>query len=386
MLCTSFHSVAALASTAWQRIELHFTIEHKASSLIRNLVRYYERTLPWNLREITQGLNLVSCKKIQKKLLIGVDEAGYGPNLGPLLVAGSAWLIPQELEESEFCELLSSSFQPSAWRANCQHVPLGDSKRIYQAGSGLKSLEIGLLTIMSTLEQKATDLESLIRGISLQPLGLDSNPPWYRELSTITVPSDPSLTAEIERLKQVALTTLHRHDIELVTCRATIITEPEFNSRAKQWNSKGRVLSLATLDLVSQLLQSCDYQQAEIYCDRQGGRKNYLPLLLEWMPDSWFFETKQTLTRSSYKARSQHELEIHFTIGGDSFPPTGLASMMAKYLRERLMEAFNAFWARLCPDLKPTAGYPQDAVRFRQTIEPIAQQNSLALESWWRMR
>ena len=30
-------------------------------------------------------------------LIIGVDEAGYGPNLGPLAVCATAWRIPSEL-------------------------------------------------------------------------------------------------------------------------------------------------------------------------------------------------------------------------------------------------------------------------------------------------
>jgi hypothetical protein len=42
--------------------------------------------------------------------------------------------------------------------------------------------------------------------------------------------------------------------------------------------------------------------------------------------------------------------------------------MVSKYLRELAMEAFNAFWAEQVPNLAPTAGYPQDAVRFRAEI------------------
>jgi ribonuclease HII len=325
-------------------------------------------------------------RQTKKKLLIGVDEAGYGPNLGPLLIGGSAWLVPRDLGEIEFFQLLANSFHTSAWCPACQHVPLGDSKKLYQAGSGLRSLEIGLLTMLSTMGQSANNLESMLRLVSTDQLGVPGNPPWYHAISAVNVPSDTSFLAEIDRLRQVALEKLDQHDIELVACRATILTEPDFNQRVSQCDSKGRVLSLATLDLVSQLLQSNGYEQAEIYCDRQGGRKNYLPLLLEWQPDSWFVETAQSSTRCSYRTTASPQLEIHFTVGGDSFPPTALASMIAKYLRERLMEAFNEYWAEQCPGLKPTAGYPQDAQRFRQAIEPIAQQNSLATETWWRFK
>jgi len=42
--------------------------------------------------------------------------------------------------------------------------------------------------------------------------------------------------------------------------------------------------------------------------------------------------------------------------------------MTAKYLRETAMRAFNAFWAERVPGLRPTAGYPGDARRFREEI------------------
>ena len=34
-------------------------------------------------------------------LLIGTDEAGYGPNLGPLVVAATAWRVDTPAEDAE---------------------------------------------------------------------------------------------------------------------------------------------------------------------------------------------------------------------------------------------------------------------------------------------
>ena len=39
--------------------------------------------------------------------------------------------------------------------------------------------------------------------------------------------------------------------------------------------------------------------------------------------------------------------------------------MTAKYLRELAMRAFNEFWCARVPGLRPTAGYPVDARRFK---------------------
>ena len=60
--------------------------------------------------------------------------------------------------------------------------------------------------------------------------------------------------------------------------------------------------------------------------------------------------------------------------------------MLAKYLRERMMESFNAFWQSYFPEIRPTAGYPMDAKRFRAEIESKAIELGLPLEQWWRCK
>jgi ribonuclease HII len=73
-------------------------------------------------------------------------------------------------------------------------------------------------------------------------------------------------------------------------------------------------------------------------------------------------------------------------MGGESFLPVALASMTAKYLRELAMTAFNSFWQQQQPDLRPTAGYPQDARRFAGEIDEIRQQLEIENDLLWRCR
>ena len=64
--------------------------------------------------------------------------------------------------------------------------------------------------------------------------------------------------------------------------------------------------------------------------------------------------------------------------------PAALASMASKYLRELAMRAFNEFWRRRVEGLHPTAGYPQDAKRFKADI--AAAQTALGIDDdlLWR--
>ena len=68
-------------------------------------------------------------------------------------------------------------------------------------------------------------------------------------------------------------------------------------------------------------------------------------------------------------------MRIHFPIkADDNFMAVALASMASKYLREVLMESLNRYFMDLYkPDdnseLKPTAGYWTDGLRFINDIE-----------------
>lgn len=323
------------------------------------------------------------------RIVIGVDEAGYGPNIGPMLVAGTAWRVPTAIDEDAFVELLSHNFHTAAWTENCQHVPLGDSKQLYSPSSGLRSLEAGLLAMLSHVSP------DIARGTLTNLLqSLDCFGPWHAG-STLSIPAwlgqlpeemplhvSPS---EILRLSQTALNCLSGHGIELLSVRAAVILESQFNQAVAQLGSKGRLLSSVTMHVVMQLLSNHQEQAVEVFCDRQGGRKKYACVLLEAMPDEWFDTLAEQPVRSSYRRQRSPSLTFHFSVGGDSFAPTALASMTAKYLRERLMGGVNRYWQSHIANLQPTAGYPLDAKRFRSQIESTAAGLGHSVDQWWRV-
>ena len=322
------------------------------------------------------------------RIVIGVDEAGYGPNIGPLIIAGTAWRVPDEIGEIDFAALLKKHFSTRPWSEGCTHVPLGDSKQLYTPAVGLRTLEAGLLALLEQLAHVSQERFSGF-GCILQRIAHTAGNPWlndelawYSKLPTELPVALP--TEEIGRLAEMARKRLAKWGIELLAVRATIVTESKFNRMIDKFGSKGRLLSTVTMELVSELLKDFDHCAVEVFCDRQGGRKKYSCVLLESMPDDWFDTLDESPHRSSYRRQRDPELKFHFSVGGDSFPPTALASMTAKYLRERLMSSINEFWCSHVADLKPTAGYPNDAKRFRDQIEPVACRLGHAVQDWWR--
>jgi ribonuclease HII len=328
-----------------------------------------------------------------RRIVIGVDEAGYGPNLGPLVIAASAWSIPATMSEEEFTRTLAEDFRPSPWRKHGTHVPLGDSKKLYQPSTGLQSLELGLLALAGQLGWKEPTLGGWLQRLcgtngdfSCEPTSGDAHGlmrlPWYAPLD-VPVPGS-ALAEDVARLVEWAGERLRLREMRLVALRARIVTEREFNQAVSRLGSKGTLLSKATLNLVTELTSQFAQSDLEVFCDRQGGRKKYSGVLVDAMPDDWFDVLQERDARSSYRRLRSPAFRIHFSVGGDSFPPTALASMAAKYVRERLMELLNGYWRSVVPTVQPTAGYPVDAKRFRAQIEARARELGHQPEDWWR--
>jgi hypothetical protein len=122
-------------------------------------------------------------------------------------------------------------------------------------------------------------------------------------------------------------------------------------------------------------------------CDKHGGRNHYAPLLVDAF--------SQTLVQVQIESRAVSryrlplfgfDVQITFQCQGESFMPTALASMTAKYVRELAMRAFNEYWCERVPDLRPTAGYPGDSRRFKRAIAAVQAALGIDDQVLWRRR
>ena len=151
--------------------------------------------------------------------------------------------------------------------------------------------------------------------------------------------------------------------------------------------SKGAALSHLTLDLIAELMQPLGNGPISVLCDKHGGRNRYAALLNEHFFEGFVEVRGEGRQSSTYRfGPRERRVEFQFRAKAESCLPAALASMASKYLRELAMEAFNAFWTARVPNLAPTAGYPQDARRFRAEI--AAKQRELGIDETilWRKK
>jgi ribonuclease HII len=319
-------------------------------------------------------------------LVIGTDEAGYGPNLGPLVVAATAWRLaaaPPDAAESlaralaDVDTLLAAAgTRPPLW---------GDSKQVYRGGKGFDALERGVCVGLLLTDAGDTSMwHGLERAVGPISAGGDE----WRDLATRALPR----VAAIDACRPLAATVRERlaaHGVALerIACRG--IYPAEFNGLLDTGSNKSDILSAATLDLASRLREQAAAVPTLVWCDRHGGRKAYGGLVSRHFDAALVQAVEETPTRSVYLVPGADDngpaaCRVEFCVGGESRGPVALASMTAKYVRELAMEAFNAFWSARVPGLRATAGYPLDAARWRRDAAAALAAAGIADDRFWR--
>jgi len=318
--------------------------------------------------------------------LIGTDEAGYGPNLGPLVVSASVWEVPEGVSGEGLYPLLADVIADRLERRGPNgRVAIADSKLLYQSGKGLRHLERGLLAALALLNQRPRGWRGLWEALAPEDAGQRESIPWYAGYdAAVPVDNEPAAVEQAAALLQSGLAAA---GVRLVQLRSRAVFEEPFNRLLQQHGSKGEALSHVTLGLVAELCQPLGAGPITVICDKHGGRNRYARLLAEHFSGCLFEVCAEGRQRSIYRfGPADRRMEVRFQAKGESHVPTALASMASKYLRELAMEALNAFWRRRVAGLRATAGYPQDAKRFKAQI--AAAQGQLGIEDrlLWRMR
>jgi hypothetical protein len=318
--------------------------------------------------------------------LIGTDEAGYAPNLGPLVISASVWWVEDAAAGEDLYKPLRSVVCRAPLRKQpLRRVAIGDSKALYRPPHGLSLLERGVLAALGTLDCFPLTWDEIWQALDADATTHLGRLPWHVDYCL-------KLPAEADGEELVALVPKLRRGFEkagvrLIAVRSAAVFPERFNQCTDQFGNKGEALSKLTLGLVEQLLELCPGESVLIVCDKHGGRNHYGRLLQEQFPDPLVEVRRESPAESVYCWGPPHRrIEIRFRMGGEEFLPAALASMASKYLRELAMRAFNDFWCTRVPQLQPTAGYPVDAVRFKAAIRETQAELGIDDRILWRAR
>jgi ribonuclease HII len=310
-------------------------------------------------------------------LLIGMDEAGYGPNLGPLVITVTVWEVPGSPSEFDCWTALKSVVSRPGERNDGERLLVGDSKEVYSPARGLSRLEESVLVLLSSILSPQASFQALQQTLAAETIVL-SDEPWYAE--ELAVPFSSEINPElVTRWKQES----ESAGIKLRFVRSDVVLTERYNQTVERYDNKGLALSRMSLALLRTVWNPDDKDSTLIIADKHGGRNRYDELLAEVLDDKFIFRLAEGMDMSRYRVGTadlcfQTKAEAHF--------PVAVASMISKYLRELAMTCFNRYWQSHIPGLKPTKGYPVDARRFREAVAEKQKELAIPDEKFWRVR
>jgi len=322
-------------------------------------------------------------------IVAGIDEAGLGPVMGPLVVSAAVFDVPAERADASMWSLLAGSVCRSPSRRRGL-IALGDSKKLYgglRAANGLEHLERGVLTMLACCGHRPATLEELLAHVAPQTAGPARDCPWYAALD---LPLPHSIDPTSLRLDANSLQTkCAAVGLRVLGLHSEPVLEDEFNRTIDITNNKSNLL----FDIASRLLMRIwtlipPGETARVFVDHQGGRVHYLPGLQRVFEGCRFKIREESETASVYAfGDAQRSMELSFQVQAeDRQLPVALASMVSKYVRELFMTLLNRFWARQLPGLAPTAGYYADGNRFYKEIQPLLEQMNIPSRRVYRSR
>ncbi len=319
-------------------------------------------------------------------IVAGIDEAGFGPVLGPLVVSAAAFSVPDDRAGESMWRMLSGAVTQRASKRPTR-IAIADSKKLYgglRGAAGLENLERGVLAMLGTRGLLPQSLAGLLEIVCPPAVIEAQRRRWYEGVN-ISLPRNLSVL-EATLAANALDVAMRQADVKLLTIRSEVVFEPEFN-RLTQAANKSVVLFDVTCRLLMRLWQT-GKKDMLIHVDRHGGRIHYLEPLARAFEGCAFKVIEESADHSAYQmAAGGRTAEIHFHVESERLHmPVALASMTSKYLRELFMRVYNSFWAQQVPGLSPTAGYYADGKRFYQQILPTAETMGIDRQTLYRLR
>lgn len=323
------------------------------------------------------------------RVLAGVDEAGLGPLLGPLTIGYSAFRVP--MGTSDLWEAMAGAVSREV-DVDAERVVVADSKHVFTRNArGERRLETTALAFLALLGEgrrpPAAGVD-LLDGPLAPRAELLARHPWYAHLPR-RLPQWVDAGA-LELRAELLRRALAKACLELLDAGVRVVPAGELNHSYEHTGNKATTVWEKSAEILQHLWKRFGRDGLWVVVDRHGGRVHYAGPLMRSFPRAEVSQLRVEPGRSDYELRESatgRAMRIRFAERAEqrSFP-VALASCLAKYTRETCMRAFNAYFAELQPDLRPTAGYTTDGRRWVRDATPALERAAVPEDVLLRRR
>lgn len=295
-------------------------------------------------------------------VLAGIDEAGFGPILGPLVVSSTVFSLPDDLLSANLWRILHRSVSDKR-KGLAGRLLIVDSKKAYTRTLGIKHLERTTLACLRCLGEEPRGLADMLGVLCSDGVEQFSEYPWYRCIGQYALGGNADDAAIAAKLLGEDL---QANGMRLARISSCLLEVARYNRMVEASNNKSNVLFSAVCRLVKEIFDKYGRENLQVIIDRQGGRSRYRRTLQMMFPGAELAIIQEDEHTSSYEMRAEgRRMRLHFVVKADSrFLPVSLASMVCKYVRELLVDNINRYFRSFDSALKPTAGYWSDGLRF----------------------
>ena len=302
-------------------------------------------------------------------IIAGIDEAGLGPLLGPLVVSGTAFRVPDSRIYDCLWETLDETCTSSISR-DTRRLAVADSKQLFRGRASLAPLERAVLVTLAVNGCRPSTWQELLDHVAPSATEQLEVYPWYAA-SDVALPLSGDV-GDVGTRANAILRNCRAKEVEPLGAFCEPLPEYHFNRLIESTNNKSVVLLGLALRVADRILRCGDDRRVRICVDRIGGRMRYREALSTAFPDYDLQILEETPEHSAYRlTRESRVCRFEFTVKGEQRHFTvALASAYSKYLRELYMHAFNSYWSGQVAGLRPTAGYYTDAKRWLLDVEP----------------
>lgn len=284
----------------------------------------------------------------ERTVVVGVDENGLGPRLGPLVATAVAVEV-------------AGAYDRARWRRAGKRLAIEDSKASTAFGQMAFGESIALALVERVHGAVPDSHDALLAAVSLEtPLALRAPCPsaaarqcWGEDLPLPAFGGDPE-----EGRRRLAK--LAKRGFRPLRARSAVTCAGVLNARMDSGLTKV-VHNLETFERLLEDARRGAGVDLRAVCGMVGGIRSYRRYVRRFDP-----EAMEVLEESRRAARYRVPRvgDVAFEVDADDrHLPVALASMLGKYVRELGMERQNRFYRRAHPDLPRASGYHDPVTR-----------------------